>query len=376
MGGERPTIMLVDDNMTSLAMGKNILQEQYTVYTIPSGAKLFEILTKITPDVILLDVEMPGMDGFEVIKKLKENQRTSDIPVIFLTSRNDTNNELTGLSLGAIDYIFKPFSPPLLTKRIENHLLIEAQKKELRLYNDHLQEMVNDQTSHIEELQHTVVSVVSEVVEFREKTIGGHIVRIQKYLQCLINALLKAEVYENELSTWDLGVIIPSAQLHDVGKILISEKIINKPEKLTPEEFNDMKKHAEFGVWIIERIMQYTKQHTFLEHAKIFAGTHHEKWDGTGYPLGLRGEDIPLQGRILAVADVYDTLIADRPYKRALSAPEAEKIIMEERGAHFDPLIVDVFQDVALQFANIAAFPDLWLPVYIKKTPPHLPGSR
>jgi putative two-component system response regulator len=348
-------------------MGKNILQEHYKVYTIPSGVKFFEILAKIKPDLILLDIEMPNMDGFEIIKKLKEDKKTGDIPVIFLTSRNDTENELVGLSLGAIDYISKPFSPPLLTKRIENHLLIETQKKELRRYNDHLKEMVAEQTVHIGELQYTVMSVVAEVVEFREKTIGGHIVRIQKYLKCLINALLKEGVYEEEIAAWDLGIVIPSAQLHDVGKILISERIINKQGKLTPEEFNDMKKHAEFGVWIIERIKQYTKEHTFLDHAKIFASSHHEKWDGTGYPRGLKGEAIPLSGRILAIVDVYDALIAERSYKHALSAPEAEKIIMEERGTHFDPFIVDVFQNVALQFANIAAFPDLPLPDYLNK---------
>ncbi|MDR2096753.1 MAG: HD domain-containing protein, partial [Treponema sp.] len=159
-------------------------------------------------------------------------------------------------------------------------------------------------------------------------------------------------------------------QLHDVGKILISEKIINKPGKLTPEEFNDIKKHAEFGVWIIERIKQYSKEHAFLDHAKIFAGAHHEKWDGTGYPLGLKGEAIPLQGRLLAIVDVYDALIAERPYKHALSAPDAEKIILEGRGAHFDPLIVDAFQNVSLQFANIAAFPDLSLPDYLNRNLP------
>ncbi|MDR1904244.1 MAG: response regulator, partial [Treponema sp.] len=213
MGSERPTIMLVDDNMTSLTMGKNILQEQYKVYTIPSGTKLFEILVKINPDLILLDIEMPDMDGFQVIKKLQDDKKTADIPVIFLTSRNDTDNELVGLSLGAIDYISKPFSPPLLMKRIENHLLIESQKKELKQYNDHLQEMVLEQTTHIKELQYAVMSTVSEVVEFREKTIGGHIVRIQKYLKCLIDALLKAKVYNEEIAAWDLDALIPSAQL-------------------------------------------------------------------------------------------------------------------------------------------------------------------
>lgn len=368
MATERPIIMLVDDNMTSLTMGKNILQDQYQVYTIPSGEKLFELLNKISPDLILLDIEMPEMDGFEVIKKLKDDPKTACMPVIFLTSRNDSDNELEGLSLGAIDYISKPFSPPLLVRRIENHLLIESQKKALKQYNDNLQNMVNEKTLHIKELQYAVVSTVSEVVEFREKTIGGHIDRIQRYLRCLVAALIKKDVYQEEVGSWDLDALIPSAQLHDVGKVLVSEKILNKPGKLSADEFASVKKHAEMGVWIIDRIIQYTKEYDFLHHAKIFAGTHHEKWDGSGYPLGLEGETIPLQGRLLALVDVYDALIAERPYKQALGAPDAEKIILKERGAHFDPLLVDVFQEVAPQFANIAAYPDLSLPAYLGTT--------
>jgi putative two-component system response regulator len=364
MSSNRPTIMLVDDNMTSLTMGKNILQDQYQVYTIPSGEKLFELLDRIRPDLILLDIEMPELDGFEVIKKLKGDPKNSGIPVIFLTSRNDPDNELAGLSLGAIDYVSKPFSPPLLARRIENHLLIESQKKELQQYNDNLQNMVNEQTKHIKELQYAVVSTVSEVVEFREKTIGGHIDRIQRYLKCLIDLVIKEGVYSEEVSTWNTEALIPSSQLHDVGKVLVSEKILNKPGKLSADEFDAVKKHTEFGIWIIDRIMQYTKEHAFLHHAKIFAGTHHEKWDGSGYPLGLHGETIPLQGRLLAIVDVYDALIAERPYKQALGAPDAEKIILEGRGSHFDPLLVDLFREAASQFANIAAYPDLSLPAY------------
>jgi putative two-component system response regulator len=360
--------MLVDDNMTSLTMGKNILQDQYQVYTIPSGEKFFEILDRIRPDLILLDIEMPGLDGFEIIKKLKVNSTTADLPVIFLTARNDPDNELEGLSLGAIDYISKPFSPSLLIKRIENHLLIESQKRELKRYNDSLKEMVAEQTLHIKELQYAVVSTVSELVEFREQTIGGHIDRIQQYLKCLAGALIKNNVYHDETAGWDMDSLIPSAQLHDVGKILIGEQIVNKPGKLSEGEFNVMKKHTEFGIWIIDRIMQHAKEQTFLSHAKIFAGAHHERWDGTGYPLGLRGGDIPLEGRLLAIADVYDALIAERPYKQAMSAGEAEAIILEGKGSHFDPLLVELFQTLAPEFAHIAAYPDISLPVYLSKS--------
>ncbi|MDR1933684.1 MAG: response regulator [Spirochaetales bacterium] len=364
---ERATIMMVDDDMTTLTMGKNILQTKYKLYTVPSGAKFFELLDKIIPDLILLDIIMPAIDGFEVIKRLKSDRKTADIPVIFLTARNDVDHELEGLSLGAIDYVSKPFSPSLLVKRIENHLLIEAQRKELRHYNERLQDMVNDQTKQIADLQYAVLSAVAELVEFREQKIGGHIGRIQSYLKLMVDALISEKIYFDEISAWNMDFLIPSSQLHDVGKALIPEHIVQKPGKLTVEEFEEMKKHAAFGVWVVERITQHTKGHVFLDHAKIFAGTHHERWDGTGYPEGLKGEEIPLQGRLMAIADVYDALIADRPYKVAISAAEAEKIILAGKGIQFDPVLVDVFQGLASQFANIAAFPDLLLSSFLSE---------
>jgi putative two-component system response regulator len=359
MEKQRQIIMLVDDNMASLTMGKNILKDKYNVFPIPSGEKLFDILQKVVPDLILLDVAMPEMDGYEVIKKLKANRKTQDIPVVFLTSRDDPGNELEGLALGAIDYVSKPFSPALLVQRIENHLLIAAPKRELKNYNENLREMVLEQTEQIEELQHAILSTMAEVAEFRDDIIGGHIERIQSYLKFMMDQIIEEGLYQEQTAGWDLDFFVSSAQLHDVGKILINEQILNKPGKLSLEEFEEIKKHTTYGVRLIERIIQTTRGHTFLEHAKIIAGSHHEKWDGTGYPEGLAGNDIPLQGRLMAIADVYDALITVRPYKQPIDPMAAKEVIIEGKGTCFDPVLVEVFQTVAPKIVKIAERKDL-----------------
>ncbi|MDR2671001.1 MAG: response regulator, partial [Oscillospiraceae bacterium] len=328
----RYKVMLVDDNMANLTIGKNMLKSIYEVYPIPSAAKLFEILKNVTPDLILLDIEMPDMDGYTAIRILKGDEKTADIPIIFLTSKIGEDSELEGLRLGAIDYVTKPFSAPLLLKRIENHLLIVSQKKELKHYNDNLQEMVQQKTAQVVELQNAVLSTVAEMVEFRDGLTGGHVIRTQKYLKLLLDKLLEEDIYQEEISGWDLDFLLPSAQLHDVGKIAISDLILNKPGRLTPEEFEEMKNHASVGVDVIRRIEQTTAENAFLHHAKIIAGTHHEKWDGSGYPAGLSGKEIPLEGRLMAIADVYDALISARPYKKPFSVEEAERIIDEGKG--------------------------------------------
>jgi putative two-component system response regulator len=356
MKNGRHTIFLVDDNMTSLTTGKNMLKEHYDVFSIPSGIKLFEILEKVIPDLILLDVEMPEMSGYETLKKLKREPKSKDIPVIFLTARNDPGSEFEGLSLGAIDYITKPFSPPLLLRRLENHLLIRNQQMALKDYNENLQQMVQRRTRQVVELQNSILNTVTEMVEFRDDTTGGHIERTQNYLKILVDKLLQENIYWEEVSSWNLEFLIPSAQLHDVGKIAISDTILNKPGKLTAEEFEIMKKHASIGEAAIEGIMKTIPEDDFLHHAKIFAGTHHEKWDGSGYPRGLKKFEIPLQGRLMAVADVYDALIAVRPYKPPLSTQEAERIILEGKEKHFDPVLVDLFRDLSPQFARIAEY--------------------
>jgi len=354
MSSERKTIFLVDDNLTNLTVGKTALAEHYNVFTLNSGEKLLKMLEKNIPDLILLDVEMPEMNGYDAIKIIKNKEETKRIPVIFLTARDDVEGELEGLSLGAIDYITKPFSPVLLLKRIETHLLIEFQKKELVNYNNNLQEMVEKKTKSVLELQNAILKTVAELVEFRDNITGGHIERTTSYLGVLLDALSVLGLYEEEVTSWDLKLVLQSAQLHDVGKIAVQDSILQKPGKLTEEEFNEMKKHTVFGKEIIEKIKRKTSERTFLEHAEIFAATHHEKWDGSGYPNGLKGENIPLQGRLMAIADVYDALVSDRPYKKAFPHDKAVSIILEGKGTHFEPTLVDLFVNVADEFNNIA----------------------
>jgi putative two-component system response regulator len=361
MAGQRHIVMLVDDDETILTMGREILEDRYTMYPIPSGQQFFDILEKVTPDLILLDIEMPGMDGYQVIMRLKRDAVTAEIPVIFLTARNDPGNELEGLTMGAVDYITKPFSPPILLQRIENHLLLASQKKELKRYNLHLQDMVAEQVQEIKNLQNAVLNIVSEVVEFRDDMGGGHVQRICRYLRIMINALQERELYQDEVSGWDVDLLISSAQMHDVGKICISETILNKQGKLSPEEYEEIKKHPALGLMIIDKIRQIIGEHTFLSYAGTIADTHHERWDGAGYPEGIKGQDIPLAGRLMAIADVYDALISIRPYKQPMGPSDAAKEIIRSSGGAFDPVLVDVFKTLTDDFAAIAERNDVLL---------------
>ncbi|MDR2924263.1 MAG: response regulator [Treponema sp.] len=360
MENEKPLVILVDDNPANLRIGKNVLSEKFTIATAPSADKMFSLLENNIPAMILLDVDMPEMNGYEAIKILKSKPQTQDIPVIFVTGRAESDDELAGLSLGAIDYITKPFQPSLLLKRIEVHLLVEAQKKklgkqaaELQYFNDNLQKMVEEKTENVINLQNALLKTMAELVECRDDITGGHIERTQKGIKILLDGMKKNGVYKEETKDWNVELLLQSSQLHDVGKISIDDSILKKPGKLTDDEFEAMKKHAAFGETIIEKIEMLAKENDFLKYAKIFAASHHEKWDGTGYPNGLKGNKIPLFGRIMAIADVYDALTSVRPYKKAFPHEEAVRIIVESSGKQFDPALVEVFVQTADQFRNI-----------------------
>ena len=354
MSAERKTIFLVDDDLTNLTVGKNALDGHYDVVTFNSGARLLKILEKKIPDLILLDVEMPEMNGYDVIKFIKNKKEADRIPVIFLTVRNDSESELEGLSLGAIDYIIKPFSPSLLRKRIEVHLLIESQKKELIHYNNKLQEMVDAKTKTVVQLKNAILKTMAELVECRDNITGGHIERTQKYLGMMLAAMQNHGIYQEEISSWNIDFVLQSAQLHDVGKIAIKDDILQKPGKLTNEEFEKIKEHTAFGEKIIEKIKDSTGEQEFLDYAKILASSHHEKWNGAGYPRNLKGEEIPLLGRVMAIVDVYDALVSNRPYKNAFTHDEAVNTILADRGSHFDPVLVDLFLGISDEFNKIA----------------------
>ena len=336
-------IFLVDDNVIYLNTGKAALQHEYTVVTIPSGDKLLLLLNKTKPDLILLDVEMPGMSGYDTIREIKANPETAEIPVIFLTGKSETENELLGLSLGAVDYITKPFSPPLLLKRIEMHLLLQTQKNELRVFNENLIEMVKERTNDILALQNAVIMWAAEVIEFRDEETGQHVERVQKYLEILLNAMIQSEFYADKVAVLDAEAFLNSALLHDVGKIKIRDEILLKRAKLTDDEFAKMKLHSLYGKMLLGSLQEKVPNQAFLKYAQMLAYSHHEKWDGTGYPEQLKGEEIPLLARMMSLVDVYDALVSKRPYKRAFSHEESLTIISEERGTRFDPDLTDLF---------------------------------
>ena len=340
---QRKKILLVDDNITNLSIGKNALGDTYEVYTVPSGIKALLLLQKVTPDIILLDIEMPEMDGYETLRQMKANPVFQHIPVIFLTAKSDEGSEIDGLSMGAVDYITKPFSAPLLLKRIETHL-------HLHDFANNLQKMVDEKTKKVVELQNAILNVVAELVEWRDGTTGGHIERTGHYLHLLLDALMACGAYTDEITAIDKDLFIRSAQLHDVGKISIPDAILQKNAKLTASEFETMKLHTLYGWDIINKISKQTSESEFLEQAAILAVSHHERWDGKGYPYGLTGTRIPIQGRLMAIADVYDALISERPYKRAFTHQEAVEIIEQGRGTQFDPVLVDLFLKIAGEF--------------------------
>jgi putative two-component system response regulator len=336
------TIFVVDDNDTNLAMAKRALGETYRIFLAASAEKMFHLMEKIIPDLVLLDVEMPEMNGYQALEKLKADPKFKDIPVIFLTATSDPEAEVHGFELGAVDYITKPFSPPVLLKHINLHLNLDA--------------LVKERTAQLTKLHNAIINVLSNMVENRDEDTGGHIARTEHYLELLLNDMTEEGLYSEETSKWNKEELLPSVQLHDVGKIGIPDAILNKPGKLTEAEFKVMETHTSIGESIIDSMISQTGEGgDFLLHAKAFAGTHHEKWDGTGYPRGLKGNAIPLQGRMMAIVDVYDALTSVRPYKSALSHEEAVNIIKEESGTHFDPKLVDVFLKHQDQFKTALA---------------------
>jgi len=333
------TIFIVDDNNVNLISADEALSNHYRVYTFASAESMFEMMDKIKPDLVLLDILMPKMDGFETIKLLKQDGRFLDIPVIFLTSRNDEGTESQGFAMGAVDFITKPFSKPVLLNRINTHLGIEN--------------IIHDRTNSLKRLKNGLVTVLANMVERRDMMTGSHVERTTKYIRILLDRMLRHKVYYEELIQWNIETVISSVRLHDIGKIAVSDMLLNKKGSFTSEEFEKMKMHASEGEGIIEDIIVESGDGFFLQHAKLFAGYHHERWDGSGYPHGLKGLEIPLQGRIMAVVDVYDALVSNRPYKEAFDHNKAVDIIREGRGTHFDPNIVDIFLEYEQDFYKI-----------------------
>jgi putative two-component system response regulator len=344
-------IILVDDSPIILKLARNALMSRYDVFTVPSAGKLFQFLERTIPDLILLDILMPDVNGYEAIEILKKNEKTADIPVIFLTSKSDTESDMDGLALGAADYITKPFPPRLLLKRVDVHMLVETQRRELKKLGGNLMKMAEEKAGDALRLHKAALKIISDLVEFRKDITCGHVGRVEHFLGLLLDEMKREGTYRDTLCAWDAGALLQSSQLHDIGKISVSDSILLKPGRLTDDDFDEVKKHAAFGEAIIEKIQRSAGESVFLAHAKIMAGTHHERWDGTGYPRGMAGSGIPLQGRMMAIADVYDALVSERPYKKAFTHEQAVEIIRSDGGRQFDPVITEVFVNAADRFA-------------------------
>jgi putative two-component system response regulator len=336
-------IFVVDDSDTNLAVAHEALKQQYNLMTLPSAERLFDILKKVMPDLILLDIEMPGMNGFEALRQLKTNDLYAGIPVIFLTSRSGSSNEAYGIELGATDFIGKPFSKPVLLNRIKYHL--------------HIDDIVRERTAQLLKLQNGIVFAMADLVENRDKNTGGNIKRTELCTKLLVDAMMKRNVYYDELHSWNLELFVSSVRLHDLGKIIIPGSILNKPGPLTDDEFQLMKTHTVEGERIIKNLVQEIGMGDIelLHNAQLTAAYHHERWDGSGYPYGLKETEIPLQGRIVAIIDVYDALVSERPYKKPLSEEEAISVIQANVGKHFDPYIANVFIEIKDQLREVYA---------------------
>ena len=352
----KATILVVDDTPEILTLMSALLRDYYTVKVANSGLRALKIARGDTlPDLILLDVMMPQMDGYEVCRQLKLDSRTREIPVIFITSQSDIEYERHGLELGAVDYIAKPVSPPIVLARVKNHLALKAAADFMRNKNDALAIKVQKRTEEMQAIQDVAIQVVTSLAETRDPETGNHIRRTQLYVKVLAEKLSRHPRFCAELSDYNIETIYKSAPLHDIGKVGIPDKILLKPGRFTPEEFEIMKNHTTLGHDAIVRAEgQLGISVDFLHTAKQIALSHQEKWDGSGYPHGLKGDDIPLAARLMAVVDVYDALISRRVYKEGMSHEEALRIMREGRGSHFDPDILDAFLEIHQTVLSIA----------------------
>lgn len=356
---DNASILVVDDTPANLNLMANLLVDTYQIRVANNGARALELAAAAPPDLILLDVMMPGMDGYEVCRRLKTDPRTELIPIIFLTAQNSVEDEEQGLLMGAVDYIHKPISPPIVLARIKTHLQVKAWQDFLQDQNDWLKHEVEHRLSEVNRLQESSILVMVSLAEFRDECTGNHIRRTQKYVRILAEQLARLPKYADQLTSQYIELLVKSAPLHDIGKIAIPDNILLKPDKLTVLEFEFMKTHAQRGYEMLRTAGGYMgEQGDFLVMAMEIARSHHEKWDGAGYPDGLSGENIPLPARLMAVADVFDALMTNRPYKTALAREEAYRIIVDSGGTHFDPQIVEAFMNVQDDLQKIA---EMWI---------------
>lgn len=351
-----PTILIVDDESANLKVLSMTLESLYGVRVANSGARALQIVqSDPRPDLILLDIMMPEMDGYAVLKKLKEDPSSRDIPVIFFTAMIADEDEEKGLELGAVDYIMKPIRPAILMARVKTHLILKQAQDFINDKNAYLESEVERRMEENRLIQNVSIRALAHLAEIRDPETGDHILRTQSYVRVLATHLQSHPRFSEAISDHYIQLLAKSAPLHDIGKVGIPDHVLLKPGSLTGDEWTIMKTHAELGARAIEHAEKDVEQPVeFLTLAKEIAHWHHERWDGSGYPDGLAKEAIPISARIMALADVFDALISVRVYKPAMSFDEARDIIIDERNRQFDPDITDAFRECFDEFVTIA----------------------
>jgi putative two-component system response regulator len=349
-------ILLVDDDPSGLDILCRLLDPHYEVMVAPTGERALEIVARgKMPDLILLDVIMPGMDGYTVLARLRENPCTHAIPVIFVTGMNSIKDEERGFELGAVDYIVKPYRPPIVLARVHTQLELKRARDWMRNQNAHLEAEVERRMRDIMCIQDITINVLAELAEMRDPETGNHIHRTQEYVHILAGRLLPHPRFSAFLTSKAIELLVKSAPLHDIGKVGIPDHILLKPGPLTAEEWGIMKTHSQLGAMAIDHALRNVDRSIdFLDMAKQITHFHHEKWDGSGYPEGRKGDDIPISARLMALADVFDALVSRRVYKQPIPVEQAREIIAAERGRHFDPDVVAAFLAGFAEFVVVA----------------------
>ena len=352
----RQTILIVDDQPENLAALGELLQPAYQVRAAVSGQRALQIaVSDLAPDLILLDVMMPEMDGYAILARLRWDVRTCNIPVIFLTARDTIEDEQRGLDLGAVDYLSKPVQPAILLARVRTQLELKQARDRLQDQNAFLEAEVARRMGENLLIQEVSIHALAHLAETRDPETGNHLRRTKEYMRTLARQLQSHPRFAAFLSDRNIDLLVRSALLHDIGKVGIPDHILLKPGPLTPDEWVIMKTHSQLGSAAIEQAERDAEKPVeFLTLAKEITHWHHEKWDGSGYPDGLVGEAIPLSARLMALADTFDALISRRVYKPPMPFIQARAIIAGERGQHFDPDVVDAFLVVATEFQAIA----------------------
>ncbi len=353
---DTPNILIVDDTLANLQLLAGMLKARgYKARAALTGALALQAAASAPPDLILLDISMPEMDGYEVCARLKADPKLKEIPVLFVSAHYETMDKVRAFGVGGVDYITKPYQFDEINARVETHLKLRRLQLELEHHNQHLQELVQAQVKEIADSQMAAIFALARLAESRDHETGQHLERVQVLGRLLATKLAESPHYRAAMDTSYIDNIYHASPLHDIGKVAVPDCILLKPAKLTPDETAVMRTHTIQGAQTLEAVRSKYPRNSFINMGIDIARSHHERWDGSGYPDSLKGEDIPFSARIMALVDVYDALRTTRCYKPAFSHEKALDLIVTSRSSQFDPTVVDAFVELEGEFAEVRA---------------------